>query len=235
MMGLVIKAEGMKIRGICWGLPVIQAVILLGMTAMQWYLQFRQGPGGVFAGFAVMFMFLSFVVLLGNTLLASIFAGVEHDTQSWKQMMTIPVPRHHFFAAKLFWVLTLQIMMIVLTITGTILIWLLYTNEPIPWGIMIMQPINAVLASVPILVIQLWLSVQFPNQSFPLAIGILGSIASLFLARSSVVWMHWLPWSYPVRSSPLVPGYMTWVVAGLCVGALLALLGCIQFSRKQIN
>lgn len=82
----VIKAEGLKLKKICWWIPLIQGCVLTGMTAVEWYLYFRQGPGGVYAGFAVMFMFLSFVMLLGGTLLASIMVGTEHDTQTWKQL-----------------------------------------------------------------------------------------------------------------------------------------------------
>ena len=84
MMLELMRAEGLKLKLLCRWMPVIQGIILIGMTALEWYLYFRQGPGGIYAGFAVMYMFLSFVFLLGITLLASIMAGTEHETKAWK-------------------------------------------------------------------------------------------------------------------------------------------------------
>lgn len=231
----VIKAEGLKLKKICWWIPVIQGCVLTGMTAVEWYFYFRQGPGGVYAGFSVMYMFLSFVMLLGGTLLASIMAGTEHDTQTWKQLMAMPVPRSYIYLSKVVWIVILQLGTALITIAGMSLIWVLYTDNPIPWWIMLKQPINTSLATIPVLIIQLWLSTTVSNQSFPLAVGIFGSISSLFLSRTSILYLKILPWSYPALSSPFIKEHMGWLLLAISLGIILAIISSFQFTKHEFK
>lgn len=182
-----------------------------------------------------MYMFLSFVFLLGITLLASIMAGTEHETRAWKQLLAMPVPKGSIYLAKLVWIFLLQLCTVVITVVGMCVIWVLYTNEPIPWKIMILQPLFVCLSSVPMMAIQLWLSTVFANQALPLALGIFGSVSSLFLARSSSPVIHLLPWSYPALSSPLIPGHMQWIGISLGVGLMLSILGTLMFTRREFE
>ncbi|MFB6366674.1 ABC transporter permease [Paenibacillus elgii] len=234
MMWRIFLAEGIKSKGICWWLPVIQAIILTMMTALEWYLYFRQGPEGVYAGFAVMYMFLSFVMMLGTTLLASIVSSVEHDTRTWKQLLAMPVPRGLIYLSKAFWIILLQALTALLIIAGMTTIWLLYTSEPIPWDVMLKQPLYAFVALLPALAIQLWLSTRLANQALPLAVGIFGSIASLFLARTELSFLKALPWAYPALSSPMIPGHLVWVMTGLVDGALILAVSTAFFARREV-
>lgn len=231
----LMRAEGLKLKRLCRWIPFIQGITLISMTALEWYLYFRQGPGGVYAGFAVMYMFISFVFLLGITLLASIIAGTEHETRAWKQLLAMPVPKGSIYLTKLAWILILQLCTVVITVVGMCLIWILYTNEPLPWRIMLLQPLFVCLSSLPMMALQLWLSTVFANQALPLAIGIFGSISSLFLARSSSSIIHLLPWSYPALSSPLIPGHLQWVGISLGVGLLLSFVGAWIFARREFE
>ncbi|MEI0739540.1 ABC transporter permease [Paenibacillus sp. JTLBN-2024] len=99
----LIRAEGLKLKRLCRLIPFLQGIILISMTALEWYLYFRQGPR-VYAGFAVMYMFISFVFLLGITILASIMAGTEHETKAWKQLLAMPIPKGSIYLAKLLWI-----------------------------------------------------------------------------------------------------------------------------------
>lgn len=234
MMWRIVLAEGMKLKRICWWLPVLQALILTFMTALEWYLYFRQGPDGIYTGFAVMWMFLSFVMLLGTTLLASIISGIEHDTRTWKHLLALPVPRSYVYLGKAVWIAVLQALTALLTIAAMTAIWLLYTSNPIPWGLMLKQPLFAFLAQLPVLAIQLWLSTRLANQAIPLTAGIFGSIASLFLARTEVPLLKALPWAYPALSSPFIPGHLIWLAVGLAVGTLILGLSAAYFARREV-
>ncbi|WP_019636604.1 ABC transporter permease [Paenibacillus fonticola] len=231
----LMRAEGVKLKSICKWIPLIQGVILISMTALEWYLYFRQGPGGVYAGFAVMYMFLSFIMLLGTTLLTSILASTEHDTRTWKQLMTMPVPKNYIYWSKLGWVFILQLCTVMISIIGMCVIWLLYTDEPMPWNLMILQPLFACISSLPIMAIQLWLSSINFNQALPIAVGIFGSIASLFLARSNSIWIQILPWSYPALSSPLIPGHLQWIWISIGIGLLLSTACSLQFAKREFD
>lgn len=231
----LIRAEGLKLKRLCRLIPFFQGIILISMTALEWYLYFRQGPGGVYAGFAVMYMFISFVFLLGITILASIMAGTEHETKAWKQLLAMPIPKGSIYLAKLLWIFILQLCTVAITVVGMCIIWFLYTSEPLPWKILILQPLFVCLSSLPMMAIQLWFSTVFSNQALPLAIGIFGSISSLFLARSSSFIIHLLPWSYPALSSPLVPGHVQWIWISLGVGLLFSVLGALMFARREFE
>ncbi|EHB50172.1 ABC transporter permease [Paenibacillus lactis] len=233
MMLELMRAEGLKLKRLCRWIPGIQGMILISMTALEWYLYFRQGPGGIYAGFAVMYMFLSFVFLLGITLLASIMAGTEHETKAWKQLLAMPVPKGSVYLAKLAWIFILQLCAVIITIIGMCVVWILYSNEPIPWGMMILQPLFAWLSTLPMMAIQLWLSTLFSNQALPLALGIFGSISSLFLARSDSFMIKILPWSYPALSSPLIPGHMQWIAISIGIGMMVSVLGALLFARRE--
>lgn len=41
----LLHAEGLKLKRLCRLIPLIQGIILISMTALEWYLYFRQGPG----------------------------------------------------------------------------------------------------------------------------------------------------------------------------------------------
>ncbi|GED15412.1 ABC transporter permease [Aneurinibacillus migulanus] len=235
MIFRLLLAEGMKLKRICLWLPLISAVILNVVTAVEWYLYFRQGPGGVYAGFSVMFLFLSFILLLSITLLTSIISSTEHDTGSWKQLCALPISRMYIYLSKTILVISLHFLTIVFILLGIVLLWIFYTSKPIPWGFMIKQLIYCYLASLPVLAIQQWLSTQFQNQAIPIAFGVMGAMSSLFLARTESNVVHMLPWAYAPLSTPLLDEHMQWVYMGVISGIALIIAGALRFAKSEVH
>lgn len=229
----VILAEGLKLKKICLFLPVIVSVIFISMTAVEWYLYFRTGPGGVYAALNIMYLFLSFTVFLETTLLSSFIASTEHEAMGWKWMGALPISRSKLFLAKAFWVIFLLLITSLFIVIGMITLWTLYTDLPFPTAFLVQQTGYSFLAGLPVVAIQLWLSIQWINQAYSLSIGILGSVASLFISRSPNPFLHYLPWAYPGRVTLFLPDHLDWL--GMSIGIGIALIGiaAVAFSMKD--
>lgn len=234
MMWRALRAEGMRLKpAACW-LPVISSGLFIAFMALEWYLYFK-GPAGVYGVFNVMYMFLGFVMLLNTALLAGMIAGVEHESNSWKQLLTLPISRAVLYWAKALWVLVLLLCTALLIIAGLLLLWICYTSEPLPFQFLIRQIVYSFLASAAVLGLQMWLSVQFSNQAIPMSIGLLGAVSGLFIARdsSAALWTWVWPWAYPTLSSPFMAHPGRWIGISAGLGALLLAAGTLHFKNKQ--
>ncbi|AOT72605.1 ABC transporter permease [Geosporobacter ferrireducens] len=235
MMKRVLSSEYIKIRRICLWIPAISAAILLLFTCIEWYLYFRQGESGVYAGLNVMYMFLSFTVLLTGSLLCSIMAETEHQSQGLKLIFSMPVSRTTFYFTKAIWIGILMLGCSLLIIGGSSVIWLVYTDQPLPFYFLVKQVLGCLAASLPVLAIQQFLSLRFHNQTLPLAVGVIGAISSLFLGRFGVKILYILPWAYPSMASPFIKGYINWIVLGAVLGMFLLWAGAMRFRALEIK
>lgn len=139
MMQRALSAEYLKMKKICLWIPVISAVILLLFSCMEWYLYFRQGEAGVYTGFNVLYMFLSFTMLLTISLLCSTMSEPEHQAQGLKLLFSLPVNRTAFYFAKAIWIGALMLGCCALIIGGTAGIWLAYTDLTLPFPFLVKQ------------------------------------------------------------------------------------------------
>ncbi len=225
--------EFLKIRRFCILLPALAAIFLLFMTGGLWFLNYRGGPGGLFSAFSVMYFFLTLTLMLSTTILASIIAFNEHETKTWSLVCTLPISKIKIYISKFSIVSLLILFEVVLIVAGTSIIWMFIANEPIPWDIVIKQPLYCFFASIAFISIQTWLSTFFQNQSIPIGFGVLGSISSLFLARSDFSYFHYLPWSYPALSTPLIADHLQWVIMGITTGVVLLIIGSLHFNKLE--
>lgn len=228
-------AEFYKTRKICYIIPIISAVVLILFTCLEWYLYFRQGESGIYAGLNIIYMFLSFTMLLTISLLCSMVSETEHQAQSLKFLFATPVNRTVFYFAKAAWVIFLMLWCSILILVGFCLVWLLYTNKVLPFAFLVKQILGCMAASFPVLSIQLFLSLYFPNQTIPLGLGVTGAISSLFLPRITQDILYLLPWSYPSMASPFIEGYITWIVLGIGLGLILFVAGALRFRTLEIK
>jgi hypothetical protein len=235
MIKRLFTAECQKAQKICYLIPVISSVVLILFTCLEWYLYFRQGEAGVYAGMNVIYMFLSFTMLLTISLLCSMVSESEHQVQGLKLLFTMPVNRTAFYFTKAVWVIILMLGCSVLILGGFCAVWLLYTDKVLPFGFLAKQIFGCLAASFPVLAIQLFLSLYFSNQTLPLALGVTGAVSSLFLPRITQEVLYILPWSYPSLASPFIKGYTTWIGLGIVLGLLLLVAGSLRFRTLEIK
>ncbi|WP_018752029.1 ABC transporter permease [Paenibacillus sanguinis] len=235
MMKKLLFAEFYKTRKICYIVPIVSAVVLILFTCLEWYLYFRQGEGGIYAGLNIIYMFLSFTMLLTISLLCSMVSETEHQSQGLKFLFATPVNRTAFYFAKAVWVVVLMLGCSILILGGFCLIWIMYTDKVLPFAFLVKQIFGCLAASFPILSIQLFLSLYFPNQTTPLGLGVTGAISSLFLPRITQEFLYVIPWSYPSMASPFIEGYTIWIAIGIALGLILLIAGALRFRTIEIK
>jgi len=231
----MLSAEGIKMRKVCFIIPIVSTIILLLFTCMEWYLYFRQGEAGIYTGLNVMYMFLSFTMLLTISLLCSIISETEHQALGLKFNFLMPISRTGFYFAKAIWVSLLMFGCCLLILSGASVIWIAFSSQPLPFVFLMKQIFGCFAASLPVLAIQLFLSLRISNQTIPMSAGVIGAISSLFLARFTGRAAYILPWVYPSMASPFIKGYTNFILLGILLGGLLLSLGALRFRKMEIK
>jgi hypothetical protein len=238
MMMRALSADWLKIRG--KGLWFLVFLGPLGITAMQGlnfglrydYLvsQYRLDLwGGLLNNLAD---FVPVALYLGGTLICSMIAGVEHQTGAWKQLLALPVSRTAVFMAKLTLCLVLVAISCLLLSVSTVILGLAlgFKADLIPYGDVLRVGFMSYAATLPVLGLQLWLSLSFRNQTLPVSLGITLSICSLF----SMFLPEWVPLTWPFLAWG-APNPALFSGAGLLLGMLVLLPGAIHFARKDVD
>ena len=176
------------------------------------------------------------------TLETSLLAGLEHADKNWKNLLALPSPRWTVYFSKLLVAASLLWLAHLVLIAGTIvaghfLMW----EKPglLPNGLPL-RPIIVPMAKVSVgvllaLTIQHWVSLRW--QSFTAAFGF-GMMAMVlgFVAVNSGEWGPRVPWSMPlhlVRAG----GQEAWtmLLTSFAVAAIVAAVGCWEFSRRDVT
>lgn len=176
-------------------------------------------------------IFLTPALLLGIALLASFIATTEHHTNAWRKLLTLPVSRTAVYASKFILVATMLFISTCVTWVGTFLFGSFFQwEQAIPYQMIFTNSFYPYFAALPILALQLWLSITIPNQGFPLTFGIIGSVVSLYAYGGPL----WLPWTWPhLENEWNIPEL--YVVLGLFVGAMILVIGMLDFSRRDVK
>ncbi|MCY8149712.1 ABC transporter permease [Bacillus paralicheniformis] len=179
---------------------------------------------------------------LAVTIIASIIANIEHQTNSWKQTLSLPVSRVGIYLSKYICLfnsllLTANIFAIGMVVLGKALGF----EGPIPWGLLFGDSYVMLLTALPIMSFQLWLSITFKNQAFAILIGTVSSIVGLFLAAGMTT--RWFPLAYPSQSSTIIlqyeglgvnPDLSAFVVINVFVGMMLLIIGTFHFKKRDV-
>jgi hypothetical protein len=175
-------------------------------------------------------MFVAPALLLGMTILASQIAAIEHQQSSWKQLLSLPVQRGYVFLSKF----TVAAIMIFISSTllfiGTVLFGIgLQFGLDIPFPAVIKNSYYPFFAGIPVLCLQVWLSVVMQNQAFPLAAGVFGAVFSITAAFAAP---DWIPWKWPLLIGEHDP--IWYAAAGLITGTVILLSGLMDFVRREV-
>ncbi|WNQ11304.1 ABC transporter permease [Paenibacillus aurantius] len=234
----LLSVELLKIRRkMIWFLIVLGPLGVIGLQAVNFGVRYDYLVGKVYAddlwgGLINNVSNLMVPTLfIGIAIIASMAAGIEHQTNAWKQTLALPVTRGQVFTAKFLLSAVLLLVSSVLTALGTVLLGrILGFVSPVPYGDIAIAAFYPYLAVMPFLALQTWLSVIMANQALPLTAGILGMIFSMFSYRFE----DWIPWKWPLLINAAgEPLYS--VAAGLALGAIVWLLGCFHFTRKDVR
>jgi len=170
-------------------------------------------------------------ILIGLTILTSMIATIEHQTNAWKQLLALPISKTKVFTGKVLLSLLLLLIACLLLTGGTILLGLLLKfGTDIPFLFLIKMCFFPCLASLPLITLQIWLAITIKNQAIPLTIGIIGAIVGMY----SMNFPDWVPWKWPLLLNEWdKPIYS--VLAGLIIGILLYFMSLIDFNRRDVK
>lgn len=175
-------------------------------------------------------MFVAPALLLGMTILASQIANIEHQKGSWKQLLSLPIRRRDVFSSKFIIVCFLLLLSCILLFIGTILLGIcLGFGYSFPLSLIVKNSFYPLLAGMPILALQVWLSITIQNQAYPLSLGILGSVCSMYAYYAP----DWFIWKWPLLQAG--GSQEKFVLAGILTGVVILLAGIIDFQRKDVK
>ncbi|ETT33573.1 ABC transporter permease [Paenibacillus sp. FSL R5-0623] len=237
MTGRALSSDWLKIRG--KGIWFLVFLAPLGLTAMQAlnfglrldYLkeQYADNLWGGLLGNVVVFVPLS--LMLGATILSSMIANVEHEQGSWKQLLAMPIPRPAVYLAKFLLACVLLVISCLLLTAGIVGLGLIlgFHASEIPWTHAIKLGLLPLAGALPVLSLELWLTMVNKNQALPVTLGIVLAITGMFSLSISPIFP--LAWAQMAWNGPN-PYLYAGMGAGL--GLLILLLGMMHFSRKDV-
>ncbi|MFS0672171.1 ABC transporter permease [Ornithinibacillus sp. 179-J 7C1 HS] len=175
--------------------------------------------------------FTPFALILGIVILSSFMASIENETKAWKQLISLPVTKWSVYLAKY------TILLFLLVIASSLLVIFslgfgIYLNfdGSIPFFDIVKYSFFPLFAALPVLGLQLWVSIVCQNQGLPITLGVIGVI----LSYMAYFLPDWMIWKWPSLDNsweePLVN-----VCLGLGVGFVLYLIGMLDFTRRDVN
>lgn len=237
MMLRSLSADFLKIRGKgIWFLIFLAPIGLVAMQALNFGLRLdylkKQYADDLWGGLIDnVVIFVPIALYLGVTLVSSLVANVEHQMSSWKQLLALPISRTAVFSGKFtLCFLLLTASCILLPIFTIVLGLALGFGTDIPLSDILRMGFFPYLGALPLLALQLWLSLTFRNQALPVTFGVAAAIISPFALQLP----EWFPLNWPVFSynGP----HASWFVgAGIICGAVIMVMGMIHFNRKDVE
>jgi lantibiotic transport system permease protein len=175
--------------------------------------------------------FTALALVLGIAILTSFMTSIENETNSWKQLLALPVSKMKVYLSK-FTVLTIllfvssSLLMIFILCFGIFL----DLGAEIPFGVLLKYSYFPYFAVLPVLALQLWIATVSLNQGIPITTGILGTI----LTYSAFILPDWMPWKWPTLmnewNEPLIN-----VMLGIGIGFLIYMAGMFDFVRRDVK
>ncbi|MES9698081.1 MULTISPECIES: ABC transporter permease [Bacillus] len=167
-------------------------------------------------------------ILLGITIITSIIAHLEHSSTSWKHLLILPIEKRKIFIAKFILSFILLFISCFILFIGSIFLGIgLDFGYSIPWSKVIKISFFPYFSALPVLALQLWLSIVYKNQGITLIVGVLGTVLALF----SESLPDWIIWKLPLLASKS----NTTTLLGATIGVLLILIATFDFVRRDVD
>ncbi|MGE7624702.1 ABC transporter permease [Viridibacillus sp. NPDC096237] len=237
MMSAILQTEFLKMRRkLIWLLVFLGPAGVICVQACNFSLRYEYLTElyreDLWGGLIKQVCFLALpALLMGVTIVASMIAGIEHQANSWKQLLALPVTKTKIFAGKLLVATFLLFLSSTLLGIGSIILGLcLQLGSDIPVRFILEMVYYPFLAVFPFISLQIWLSIVMKNQAIPLIIGIVGMI----LAMYGSAFPDWVPYKWPTLENQWdFPLYSSF--AGLSLGVILYLIGFIDFAKRDVK
>jgi hypothetical protein len=158
-------------------------------------------------------------------------------------LFALPVPRHSIYFSKfivaqlliLASTLVLALLTVIVGVAGTYLrpeLASLASARAVPFWWITKLALQVWLAAWLIIAIHTWISMRWAGFPIALGAGIGGTFFALFAASAAIG--KYYPWLLPMNLF-LDGRFTSALVLGIGGGLLAALLGCLEFTRRDVN
>lgn len=180
-----------------------------------------------------------FMLPLLITLETALLNGIEHSDKQWKHIFALPVPRHSIYLAKLIVAqalilistAVLAVLIVIVGVAATYVRTELANAGPVPFGWIAKYTLLVWIAGWFIIAIHTWISMRWSGFPIALGAGIGGTFFALFAASASIG--KYYPWLLPMNLF-LDGRFTAAIVLGAAGGIIGALLGCVEFVRRDV-
>lgn len=197
------------------------------------------------------FIVLGAMVMLHAMLFLPIMAGLfpaflcryEHTGGGWKQLLVLPVSRTAVYLAKFTIVAGLLAICQVIFLAGILVAgWIQGFSAPIPWTTIATSLLGGWIACLPLVALQLGVSLSWASFAAPLALNVSLTIPNLLIVNSARFGPFY-PWAQPLLGMMPIGeadyGAFNLPVESLMITVLGSFLlffmaGWIHFCRKEI-
>ncbi len=180
-----------------------------------------------------------FMLPLLITLETALLNGIEHSDKQWKHIFALPVPRQSIYLAKfivaqaliLISTVVLGVLIVIVGVAATYMRTELANAGPVPFGWIAKYTLLVWIAGWFIIAIHTWISMRWSGFPIALGAGIGGTFFALFAVSASIG--KYYPWLLPLNLF-LDGRFTVAIVLGAAGGIIGALLGCVEFVRRDV-
>lgn len=254
MLWRVMRAERLKLKRtfalkMAVLAPVVVTLLLLFITSQAPFSMLRRGnSGNEWTALArVTFFFWGLLMLpLYITIQATLVAGVDHAENQWKALLARPVPRWTYYVAKLVLVMALVLfgtLVLVAGIVGTgVILPHLQTEvkfaSPVPAAIF-REAAQITGLMFLALTIQHWVSMRYRSFAVAGGFGVVAMVTGYAMVPASQPIggpTQYFPWALPMMVlATWHPNVDAALWASAAGGCLVTVLGCLEFSRRDLQ
>ncbi|MUG87221.1 hypothetical protein GNP92_12830 [Paenibacillus timonensis] len=195
----VLAAERLKMaRSRVWlvllASPALSALIGVlvdlpdGLDASAWPL--------LISGMSMLHGLLFLPIMSG--LFPSFLCRYEHTGGGWKQLLVLPVSRSAVYMAKFTVVLGLLAISQVLFLAALLIVAQVQgISGPVPWGMIATSLLGGLIACLPLVALQMGVSLVWTSFAAPLAVNVSLTIPNLLIINSAKIGPYY-PWAQPL-------------------------------------
>ena len=199
-MGRLFRSEFLKLRkSSIWLLIFVSPILsmLLGLSGEVGEIEeFKQHQWTATLGMMTISHAILFLPLLTG-IFSSFICRYEHAGGGWKQLLSLPVSRRQVYFVKIFIVSLLIALTQILFISGLFLIgWMKGYPTVIPWGVILSSAFGGWLACMPLIALQMFVSVAWSSFAAPFAVNVIFTIPNMLIVNSEKFGPYY-PWSQP--------------------------------------
>jgi lantibiotic transport system permease protein len=242
----VLSAEMLKLKRTLALRLAILAPLAIVLLVFGIYMQRgnRMAGPNPLTGFAQLILTIWSIIVfpLYAALAAALLASIEHQTESWKHLLALPVPRRTIFVAK--WLTGLALLLvsslvIVIGVCATAEFLRLakhaWSAAPLPAVMILRGNALSFCAAGLLFSIQMWISLR--SRSFlPGIVVAVIALAIMFISvpRGAAYFGSLFPWSLPAMAMAPVNPYRPLAVGlGLAGGFIVGVMACWDLSRRE--